>query len=68
MKAAKQWSSEAIETALAAQRIGLAPGRAERLARGQQLLLEASGADPLLATLDFHADPTGYLLSREKAK
>jgi hypothetical protein len=66
--AAKQWSSEAIETAFASQGVQLAPGRAERLARGQQMLLEASGADPLLATLDFHTDPTGYLLSLERAK
>ena len=68
MTAAKRWTSEAIETAFASQGIQLAPGRAERLARGQQMLLAASGADPLLRTLDFHADPTSYFLSREKSK
>ena len=65
---AKQWTSEAIETALASQGIQLAPGRAERLARAQQTLLDASRADPLLGTLDFHADTTSYFLSREKTK
>ena len=68
MTAAKRWTSEAIETAFASQGIQLAPGRAERLARGLETLLNASAADPLLRTLDFQADPTSYLLSREKTK
>jgi len=64
----KQWSAEAIETACAGQGIALAPGRAERLARGQQALLGASAADALLATLDFHADPTTFLLVIQKSR
>jgi hypothetical protein len=65
---AKQWSGEAIEAALAAQGMAVAPGRAERLARGQQALLDASKADPLLGRLDFHADPTTFLLAMGKCK
>ena len=64
---AKQWSGAAIEDALAAQGIALAPGRAERIARAQQALLGASAADPLLATLEFQADPSGFLLALKKA-
>ena len=64
----QQWDSAAIEAALAAQGIALAPGRAERLARGQQTLLGASTADPLLATLDFHVDPTTFLLTIQRSK
>jgi len=60
---AKQWSGAAIEDALAAQGIALAPGRAERIARAQEGLLGASAADPLLATLEFQADPSGFLLA-----
>jgi hypothetical protein len=56
----KQWSAEAIETALAAQGIALAPGRAERVARAQQALLEAAAADPLRAALAFDANPALY--------
>ncbi len=61
-------TAEAIEAALAAQGIALAPGRAERLARGQQALLEASAADPLRAALPFDADPPGFVLVLEKCK
>ncbi len=68
MTPAKQWSSEAIEVALAAQGIALAPKRAERLAAGQQLLLDASAADPLRAALEFDADPPGYLLALARCK
>lgn len=57
-----------IASALAMQGIALAPGRAERLARAQQALLGASAADALLATLDFHADPTTYLLVIARSK
>jgi hypothetical protein len=46
---AKQWSAEAIEAALGAQGIALAPGRGERLARGQQALLDADPSTFLLA-------------------
>ena len=60
----KDW----VESALALQGIALAPGRAERLARGQQALLAASAADALLATLDFHADPTTFLLIMQKTR
>ena len=65
---AKQWSAEAVETLLAAQGIALAPGRAERLARACQGLLEASAADPLLAGLEFDASPTGFLLAMQKCR
>ncbi len=57
-----------VESALAMQGIALAPGRAERLARSQQALLGASAADALLATLDFHADPTTFLLVIQKTR
>ena len=63
---AKQWSAEALEAALAAQGIALAPGRAERLARAQQALLEAAAADPLRGALDFDADPSGFVVAIEK--
>ena len=65
---AKQWSAEAVETLLAAQGIALAPGRAERLARAYQAMLEASAADPLLARLEFEAIPTGFLLAMQKCR
>jgi hypothetical protein len=65
---AKQWSAEAIEAALGAQGIALAPGRGERLARGQQALLDAGAADPLRAALDFDADPPGFLLAIGRCK
>jgi hypothetical protein len=65
---AKQWSGEAIEAALAAQGIALAPGRAERLARGQQALLDAAAGDPLRAALELDADPPGFLLAMQKCK
>ena len=65
---AKQWNGEAVEMVLAAQGIALAPGRAERLARACQTLLEASAADPLLARLEFDANPTGFLLAMQKCR
>jgi len=65
---AKQWSSEVIEAALAAQGIALAPKRAERLAAGQQLLLDASAADPLRDALEFDADPPGFMLALARCK
>jgi hypothetical protein len=65
--AAKQWSGEAIEAALA-QGIVLAPGRAERLARAQQALLDVGAADPLRAALAFDADPPGFLLAMQRCK
>jgi hypothetical protein len=61
--AAKQWSSEAIEAALAAQGIELAPGRSERLARAQQSLLDAAAADPLRAAIEFDVEPAGFALA-----
>ena len=62
------WSAEAIETALAAQGIALASGRAERIARAQQALLEAAAADPLRAALTFDANPAGYLAALESCR
>jgi hypothetical protein len=65
---AKQWSAEVIEAAAAAQGIALAPGRAERLARAQQALLDASASDRLRATLEFDADAPGFVLAMGKCK
>jgi hypothetical protein len=64
----KHWSAEAVEAALAAQGIALAPGRAERVARGQQALVDASASDPLRAALEFDADATGFVRAMEKCK
>jgi hypothetical protein len=66
--AKQHWRAEVVEAMLAAQGIALAPGRAERLARAQQALLDASAADPLRAALEFHADPPGFLLTLQKCK
>jgi hypothetical protein len=66
--ATKGWSGEAIEAVLTAQGIALAPGRGERLARGQQALLDASAADPLRASLSFDADPSGFVLAIERCR
>jgi hypothetical protein len=66
--AKQQWRGEVLEAVLAAQGIALAPGRAERLARAQQALLDASAADPLRAALEFDADPPGFLLAMQKCK
>lgn len=68
MTAAKQWSGEAIEAALAAQGIALAPGRAEKLARGQQALLDAGAADPLRAALEFDAEPLSFAFVMKRCK
>ena len=68
MTTSKQWSAEAVEVVLAAQGIALAPGRAERLARGYQALLEASAADPLLARLAFDDVATGFLHAMQKCR
>jgi hypothetical protein len=65
---AKQWNAEAVEVLLAVQGIALGPGRAERLARAYQGLLEASAADPLLARLEFDATATGFLLAMQKCR
>jgi hypothetical protein len=54
------WTAEAVEAALAAQGIALAPGRAERLVRGHAALLGAAAADPLLGSLELDADPTAF--------
>jgi hypothetical protein len=68
MTAARQLSGEAIEAALAAQGIALAPGRGERLARGLQALLGASASDPLRESLAFDAEPPGFLLALQRCK
>jgi len=62
---AKQWSGEAVETALAVQGIRLAPGRAAKLAAG---LGAGSAADPLREALPFESDPTGYALAVGRCK
>ena len=63
MTPVKQWSAEALEAALSTQGIRLAPGRAEKLARGQQALLDAGASDPLRATLPFAQDPASFVLA-----
>ena len=68
MTAAKQWSGEAIETVLAAQGIRLAPGRAERVARGLQAFLGPSMADPLREALELDAVPPCYARAQERCK
>ena len=68
MTGAKQWSGEAIEAARAAQGIALAPGRGERLARAQQISLDAAAADPLRATLAFEAEPPGFAAALANCK
>ena len=65
---AKQWSAEAIETALVAQGIALSPGRAERLARTLEDFLGPSMADPLRAALELETDPTAFMLIQERLR
>jgi len=65
---AKQWSGEAIEAAFGAQGIPLAPGRGERLARGQQALFDAGAADPLRGALDFDIEAVGFPLVLSRCK
>jgi len=60
---ATPWSAEAVEAALSNQGIRLAAGRAEKLARGQQALLDAGAGDPLRAALPFAEDPTSFVLA-----
>jgi hypothetical protein len=64
----KHWSAEAIEAALAAQGIAVSSGRADKLARGLQSLLDASAADPLRADLDFNAEPGGFVFAMKRSK
>jgi hypothetical protein len=66
--AAKQWGAEAIETALAAQGIALAPGRAARLARALEGFLGPSMADPLRGALELECDPAGFALVQERLR
>jgi hypothetical protein len=68
VSAAKQWSVEAVEAMLAAQGIGVSPGRAEGLARAQQALVDASAADRLRAALEFDADVPGFVVAMDKCK
>ena len=57
-----------MEAALAAQDIAVAAGRAERIARAQQGLLDAAAADPLREALEFDADPAGFLVALRKCR
>ena len=66
--AVKQLSADGIEAALAAQGIALASGRAERLVRGLQSLIDASAADPLRAGLDFNVEPAGFAFAMKRCK
>lgn len=65
---AKSWSPEAIEAALAAQGIALAPGRAARVARTIEGFMEPSMADRLRATIDFERDVPGFMLALERCR
>jgi hypothetical protein len=65
MTQAKQWNAQAVELLLAAQGIGLAAGRAERLAGAMN---QTKTPDSTRDTLPFEADPTTYLLARERCK
>ena len=65
---AKSWGAEAIQTALAAQGIELAPGRAARLARALEGFLGPSMADPLRGTLELECDPAGFALVQERLR
>jgi hypothetical protein len=65
---AKSWGAEAIQTALAAQGIDLAPGRAERLARALEGFLPLSMADPLRGALELESDPAGFALAQERLR
>ena len=64
----KHWSAEAIEAAFGTQGIALGSGRAEKLARGLQSLLDASAADPLRAGLDFNVEPGGFVFAMRRSK
>jgi hypothetical protein len=65
---AKSWGAEAIETALTAQGIDLAPGRAERLARAVEGFLGPSMADPMRGALELECDPAGFALVQERLR
>ena len=54
-----------VEEALRLQGIGLAPGRAERIAAALNSFLVA---DPLRETLPFECDPASYALALERCK
>ena len=66
MTSEKQWSPEAVENALAAQGLRLAPGRAAKIAAG--LNASADLVDPLLGALEFEADPAGYALALNRCR
>lgn len=68
MTAAKQWTGEAIEAALAAQGIALADGRAERLVRGLQALFDVSAADALREELPFDTEPGAFSFAMRRCK
>ena len=54
------WNAAAVEAALSAQGIVLAPGRAERLAHAVEGFLAPSMADPLRDAVEFERDPEGF--------
>jgi len=58
------WNPEAVEAILFAQGIRLAPGRAAKIAAA--LNASAGLADPMLADLEFEADPTSYGLAMRR--
>jgi hypothetical protein len=64
----KSWGAEAIETALAAQGIALAPGRAARLGRTVEEFLGPSMADPQRGALELEHDPAGFALVQERLR
>jgi hypothetical protein len=62
----KLWTAEAVENALAAQGLRLAPGRAQKIVAG--LNASANLADPLLGALGFETDPTAYTLALSRCR
>jgi hypothetical protein len=62
----KRWTVEAVENALAAQGLQLAPGRAAKIAAGLNASVDL--ADPLRNALEFEADPPDYALALSRCR
>lgn len=66
--AATQLTGDAVETLLAVQGIGLAPGRGERLAQGLRASIGASLEHAARSELEFDAEPCGFVLGLQRCK
>ena len=66
--AAKQLTGDTVETLLAMQGVGLAPGRGERLAQGLKASIGASLEDPARSDLEFDAEPCGFVLGLQQCR